>query len=371
MTRSTVRPLQRRLATAAAGLAATALVAACSGGDADDSETAATTGADGEPTGSIVVSTFPFGVEEFQEAVIDPFTEATGITVEVETGSNADRLSQLELAGDRSGVDVMLISDSFAAAGQEKDLFQPVTAEGVPNLEEIADFAVEEGFDGPAYSYQLNGILYNTDEVTAQEAADWSLFENADYSGRLAFPDFSVTAGQLAVSGVAESYGDGPYDIDTAYEVIGGWAPGILQFYSSSTEVTNLLTQGEIVAADSLSGFATTLVASGEPVAWTAPEQGRYMATNRAMIPAGAPNAPAAQAFIDYLLSVEAQTASAEIVGDLPVNLAAEIPTEITDVVGDIATDPIAAGYSTLDPAETTPNRAAWLERFAREVTSR
>ena len=371
MTRSTVRPLQRRLATAAAVLSATALVAACSGGDADDSETAATTGADGEPTGSIVVSTFPLGVEEFQEAVIDPFTEATGITVEVETGSNADRLSQLELAGDRSGVDVMLISDSFAAAGQEKDLFQSFGAAEVPNLEAIADFAVEEGFDGPAYSYQLNGILYNTDEVTAEEAADWSLFEDADLSGRLAFPDFSVTAGQLAVSGVAESYGDGPYDIYTAYEVIGGWAPGILQFYSSSTEVTNLLTQGEIVAADSLSGFATTLVASGEAVAWTAPAEGRYMATNRAMIPAGAPNVQAAQAFIDHLLSVEAQTASAEIVGDLPVNLAAEIPTEITDVVGDIATDPIAAGYSTLDPAETTPNRAAWLERFAREVTSR
>ena len=35
------------------------------------------------------------------------------------------------------------------------------------------------------------------------------------------------------------------------------------------------------------------------------------------------------------------------------------------------ATDPIAAGYATLDPAETTPNRAAWLERFAREVSSR
>lgn len=369
MTRSTARPVQRRLATAAAVLAATALVAACSGGDAEESATSA--GTDGEPSGSIVVSTFPFGVEQFQEAVIDPFTEATGITVEVETGSNADRLSQLELAGDRSGVDVMLISDSFAAAGQGSDLFQSFTAAEVPNLDEIADFAVEEGFDGPAYSYQLNGILYNTDEVTADEAADWSLFENADYSGRLGFPDFSVTAGQLAVSGVAESYGDGPYDIDTAYEVIGGWAPGILQFYSSSTEVTNLLTQGEIVAADSLSGFATTLVASGEPVAWTAPAEGRYMATNRAMIPAGAPNAPAAQAFIDYLLSVEAQTASAEIVGDLPVNLAAEIPTEITDVVGDIATDPIAAGYATLDPAETTPNRAAWLERFAREVTSR
>ncbi|SDQ63218.1 extracellular solute-binding protein [Microbacterium sp. cf332] len=360
-----IRTRTSRVLAASAAFAATALVVTgCSGSSTDGSDDAAS-------TDSIVVSTFPFGVEQFQEAVVDPFTEKTGIEVEIETGSNADRLSQLQLAGGDAGIDVMLISDTFAASGQEQDLFQDFDESDVPNLANIADFAVEEGYDGPAYSYQLNGTLYNTDELSAEQAADWSLYADSAYSGRLAFPDISVTAGQLAVSGVASTFGDGPYDIDTAYTTIGEWAPNILQFYSSSTEVTNLLTQGEIVAADSLSGFATTLVASGEPVAWTAPAEGRYMATNRAMIPSGAKNLEGAYAFIDYLLSVEAQTASAEIVGDLPVALDATIPAEITDVVGDIAADPIAAGYATLDPAEVVPNRAQWVERFAREVASR
>lgn len=351
-----------RLAAAPAALAALALVATgCSAGDGDAADAADT----------IVVSAFPFGVEQLQEAVIDPFTEKTGIRVEIETGSNADRLSQLQLAGGDAGIDVMLISDTFAASGQEQGLFQSFDESDVPNLATIADFAVEEGFDGPAYSYQLNGTLYSTDALTAEQASDWSLYEDPAHEGRLAFPDISVTAGQLAVSGVAATFGDGPYDVDTAFEKISGWAPGILQFYSSSTEVTNLLTQGEIVAADALSGFATTLVASGEPIAWTAPAEGRYMATNRAMIPSGAENLEGAYAFIDYLLSVEAQTASAAIVGDLPVALDATVPAEITDVVGDIAADPIAAGYATLDPAEIVPNRAEWVERFAREVASR
>lgn len=357
-----IRPVPtRRLLAASSVVVATALVATGCSGSGDDAASSDT----------IVVSTFPFGVEEFQQAVIDPFTEKTGIRVEVETGSNADRLSQLQLAAGDPGIDVMLISDTFAASGQEQDLFQDFDESDVPNLANIADFAVEEGFDGPAYSYQLNGTLYDTEQVTAAQAADWSLYADPAFAGRLAFPDISVTAGQLAVSGVAAAYGSGPYDVDSAYSTIGGWAPGILQFYTSSTEVTNLLTQGEIVAADALSGFATTLIASGEPVAWTAPSEGRYMATNRAMIPAGAPNVDGAHAFIDYLLSVEAQSASAQIVGDLPVALDAEIPDEITAVVGDIAADPVAAGYDTLDPAEVLPNRAAWVERFAREVTSR
>lgn len=353
----------RRILAASSVFVATALIATgCSGSSG---------GGDAAASDTIVVSTFPFGVEEFQKAVIDPFTAKTGIKVEVETGSNADRLSQLQLAAGDPGIDVMLISDTFAASGQEKDLFQAFDESNVPNLANIADFAVEEGFDGPAYSYQLNGTIYNTGEVTAAQAADWSLYADPALSGRLAFPDISVTAGQLAVSGVADAFGSGPFDIDTAYSTIGGWAPGILQFYSSSTEVTNLLTQGEIVAADALSGFATTLIASGEPVAWTAPTEGRYMATNRAMIPAGAPNVEGAYAFVDYLLSTEAQSQSAKIVGDLPVALDAEIPAEITAVVGDIAADPVAAGYSTLDPAEILPNRGQWVERFAREVTSR
>jgi len=349
----------RRAAALASGLAATALlVSGCSAGD------------DAAADDTIVVSTFPFGVDEFQEAVIDPFTAKTGIKVEVETGSNADRLSQLQVADEGSGIDVMLISDYYAALGQESDLFQEVDATKVPALDDVADFALEEGYAGPAYSYQLNGTIYSTDDLSADEAAQWDVYGDAAHAGSLALPDISVTAGQLMISGVGETYGEGPYDIDTALDTLGGWAPGILQFYSSSTEVTNLLTQGEIVAADSLSGFATDLVASGEPFAWTPPATGRYMATNRAMIPAGAPNVDGAHQFIDYLLSAEAQTKSAELVGDLPVNPEATVPDTITAVVGDLAADPVAAGYSTLDPAELVPTRGEWVERFAREVTA-
>ncbi|KQO84386.1 hypothetical protein ASF17_02435 [Frigoribacterium sp. Leaf263] len=351
--------IRTRLALVAGVAVTTLVLAGCSSssGEAD--------------ADTITVSTFPFGVEEFQEAVIDPFTEETGIEVVVDTGSNSDRLSQLQLAGGEPEVDVMLISDYYAALGQEDELFQQVDASDVPSLDEIADFATEEEYVGPAYSYQLNGTLYSTDELSADEAASWSLYGDDALAGRVALPDISVTAGQLMVSGVADEYGDGPYDIDAALDQLGEWAPGVLQFYSSSTEVTNLLTQGEIVAADSLSGFATDLVASGEPVAWTAPETGRYMATNRAMIPTGAANVDGAERFIDYLLSAEAQTASAEIVGDLPVNPAATVPDTIEAVVGDIAADPVAAGYSTLDPTELVPTRSEWVDRFAREVTSR
>src|ERR1700754_5083443 len=64
---------------------------------------------------TIVVSTFPFGVKEVEQAVATPFTKKTGIKVELDTGSNADRLSKRKLARGEPEADVVLISDYFAA----------------------------------------------------------------------------------------------------------------------------------------------------------------------------------------------------------------------------------------------------------------
>jgi putative spermidine/putrescine transport system substrate-binding protein len=358
-----------RRRTAVLGLAFVATAALLAGCSATPAPTATLQPGE-KASGTLVVSTFPFGVEELQQAIVDPFEEATGITVELDTGSNADRLSKLELNGDNSGIDVMLISDYYAALGQSKDLFAEVDENEVPNLAEISDFAKEAQYDGPAYSYQLNGTLYRTDQMSAEQAADWDTFGDAEFAGKIAMPDISVTAGQLTVSGVADVFGEDPYDVDEAFSTMASWSDNVLQYYTSSTEVSSLLSQGEIAAAPTLSGFATSLVASGAPIDWTAPAEGRFMATNRAMIPNGAPNTPAANAFIDYLLSAEAQTASAALVGDLPVNPAATVPAELSDIAGLAATDPIGDGYSTLDIDTIVENRASWVDRFAREVSS-
>ncbi|MEV5011738.1 hypothetical protein [Streptomyces sp. NPDC055692] len=80
------------------------------------------------------------------------------------------------------------------------------------------------------------------------------------------------------------------------------------------------------------------------------------------------PNSKGAHAFIDYLLGATAQSASAKTVGDLPVNPDAEIPDSLRAVVGDIADDPVKAGYKTLDRAKVLSVRDELVKRFAREV---
>ncbi|WP_243740594.1 extracellular solute-binding protein [Streptomyces sp. 8K308] len=372
-TTSVTPPMKRtrrrlpRLVTVGAGVAATVLTLNACGSDSSDGAGSGGGGGDGLEGATIVVSTFPFGVEDFEANIVEPFEQATGATVEIESGSNADRLTQLQLAAGDPGIDVMLISDTFAALGQDQGLFQEFGAEEVPNLDAIAEFAVDDAYAGPAYTYQLNGVLYRTDELSAEEAADWGTFGDPALAGRVALPDISATAGQLTASGIGEQFGDGPYDMDTAFGTMGDWAPDVLQFYSSTTEVTNLISQGEIAAVPTISAFVPPLIAAGEPVNWVPPAEGRYMATNRLMIPDGAPNTEGAYAFIDYMLSVEGQQASVE--SDLPVNPDVAPSETFAELMGEAATDPVAAGYQTLDPQQLVDNRTEWVERFAREVS--
>lgn len=318
--------------------------------------------------GKIIVSTFPFGVEDFQKAVVDPFTAATGITVELDTGSNSARLSKLQLANGNPGVDVVLMSDTYVALGQELQLFEQLDAEDVPAMSEIMAAAADPAYAGPAYTFQLDGTIYKTDKVTAEQAAEWSLYEDPAMAGRVALPDVSAAAGQLVIAGLGQAYGSGPYDGDAAITKLAEWSPNILQFYTSSTEVTNLLTQGEIYAANALSTFAINLNKSDASFAFAQPSVGAFITTNRAVIPTGAPNEDGAKQFINYLLGAEAQAASAAAVGDLPVNTSVAPSDDALRVLGDAAKDPIAAGYATLDPKQVVAGRDELVERFTREV---
>ena len=343
-------------AVAAAGLAFTGCSSAAPGGDASTAKT-------------LKISTFSFGVEGFTEAVVKPFEAKTGIKVEVVTGKNAERLNELKATENSAGVDVMLITDNFAAQGQTDKLFEQIDAAKLPALADVADFAKGADLYGPATTYQLNGIVYDTRKVNAKQAKSWDLFGESSVAGKVALPDISATSGQLTVSGLGTTYGSGPFDYDTAISTLAKWKPGVLKFYASTTEVSNLMTQGEIVAAASISGFAADLISKDSNFAFAVPEKGAYLATNRAMIPVGAQHADAAYQFIDYLLGADAQAAALKGYNDLPVNTKVTVPESMTKMLDGAVPDPTKAGYSTIDAVKAASEFSTLADRFAREVT--
>lgn len=344
-------------AALAAAAAAALLLAGCAGGDEG-------TGGSGE----LVVSGFSFGAEEFEKTVIAPFEEQTGIQVTFDSGSNSDRYNQLLVNRARPDVDVMLISDLFAADGEREGLFAEIDPATVPNRANTFDFVQNSGSYGVPYTFTLLGMLYSTQEFPDAAPTVESLWDPR-LAGRIAVPDVSATAGVPFLMAVAETFGRGPQDVETAFAKLAELKPNVLQFYSSTTELLSLLERGEVVAAPGLDLFAYDPVEAGSPLAWAPLDHGKLLSYNKAEVVAGSPNPEAAARFVDFLLSKDVQTNNAAAFSDKPVNRNASLPPVIAQVSGQAASDPAAAGFTPLDLAFVSAHRAEWIDAFARRVS--
>ncbi|WP_033319769.1 ABC transporter substrate-binding protein [Streptomyces yerevanensis] len=315
----------------------------------------------------LTVSTFGFGADRFEEAVVKPFEKKTGIDVTVETGANADRLTKLRVNKTDPTVDVVMISDLFAAMGQKQGLFDKVDPAKVPNMAKTYDFARSEDGYGPAYTYQLLGMLYRTDRFeqppTLQDLWD------AKHKGKVAVPDMSTSAGAPFLQAASATYGSGPKDTDTGFKKLSDLKPNVLKFFSRSTELVSLLDRGEVEMAPGLDLFAVDPAKAGKPIGWAPFDKGRYVAANTAQIVKGGKNKTGAEKFIDYLLSADVQEQAAASFNDKPVNQDAEVPATISEVAGKAASDPAAAGFASPDLAYSVEHNDEWVDRFQREVS--
>lgn len=319
-----------------------------------------------EDPDTLVVSTFAFATEEFTRAVAEPFEAETGIRVVLDTGTNAGRLTKLRINAGTPDTDVVLISDYYAQIGKDMGLFAPVPPDEVPRLDAVQPWAVDPDGYGPAYTFQLLGLLYRTDMV--EEAPDsWDDLWRRPEEGYV-LPDISVSAGPMFVLAAGEHFGSGPSDADAGFEAISRIGPEAMQFYTGSTELTSLLERGEIAMAPGLDNFAMGSVEADQPIGFAVPERGRVMTANTVQVVDGAPNEEGALAFVDFLLRPQVQEAMAESLYDKPVALEAD-PTPLMERVSrEAATSPTGSGYHQGDLALIAQERSAWLDRFTEEV---
>ena len=96
--------------------------------------------------------------------------------------------------------------------------------------------------------------------------------------------------------------------------------PNVVKTYSKSSDLANMFSSGEIVAAIS-ADFAYGTIANVKPEAeYIVPASGTYLNFNTININKNSKNKDLAYEFINYLLSEEVQLRAAENLGDSPVN---------------------------------------------------
>ncbi|MDX1448400.1 MAG: thiamine ABC transporter substrate-binding protein [Acidimicrobiia bacterium] len=346
------------------------IVAACGGGTADQTTTTeaptTTSEADELPAVLTIIShdSFAGGVTEETFA---PFTESTGIEVEVlPAGDAGSMVNQAILTADNPVADVLFgVDDSFLSRAVDAGIFVPYRS---PLLDDVPDeleldpehrvTPIDRGdvcinYDLEFFSGDLRPPL-NLEQLTNAEYADLLVVEHPGTSSPgLAFLLSTIAAfGEdgwqdywraLVDNGVKVAR-----DWDTAYYADSTWWGGdrpLVVSYASSPPA-------EVIFADPPTDEAITGVM----------DEGCYGQIEFAGILSGTGNEQAAELLIDYLLSPEFQAQVPLSWFVFPVNETVELPEPFVEHTV------VPASPNRVDPALVEANRERWIEEWTEIV---
>lgn len=282
-----------------------------------------------------------------------------------ETAGNADRLNKIMAQKQSPEMDVALMSQNFAVKGNNEGLFEKLDTGIVTNLDNLYDFAKNSDGYGPCYSVVRYGIIYDKDQVPAPTSYQ-DLF-NGKYDGLISIPDMSGTAGPYLLIALAEALGGSQDNVDPAFELLAKNKDKIAQFYTASSDVQTGFTSGEIAVSVFMDMNMPTLTEAGLNVGWVDPKEGSFSAAATANVIKGCKNPELAQLFVNYLISDEIQNQVADILSEAPTSKNATMSDDKKQYL--VYGEDGVKNLKVFDDMFIDSQKAAWIERFQKEVT--
>lgn len=277
----------------------------------------------------LIVSTWGLNEDVLKKEIFEPFAKEHGVEVVLEIGNNSERLTKMK-NNPNSNVDITYLAESFAEQGVEAGIFEKLDYSKIPNAKNInekAKHTVENGY-GPAYT--LNSIGIVVDPSSGVEIKSWEDLWKPELKGKIAIPDITTTNGAAIVSIAAQKAG---VDIskdngEAAFKELEKLKPNVVKTYSKSSDLANMFSSGEIVAAVA-SDFAYETIAKAKPgVENIIPQSGTYLNFNTININKNSKNKDLAYEFVNYALSPEVQERAAKALSEAPVNTEVKLNEE-------------------------------------------
>lgn len=234
------------------------------------------------------------------EKYIADFEAKTGITVELFEGTTGEILARLEAEKDNPVADVVVLA-SWSDGLSLKETGVLMSYEDAENADLLYDGWVDEDYMLFGTSASAVGVIYNTTLIESLDA-DWDELVDEAYTDLLAIADPEKSGScKDFLAGYMYSTGE-DWSVFEALAELGMTVPG------ANKAALEAVTTGEkaiLVAGVDYNAYSS--IAKGEPLAIYYPESGTVINPRPAMILNTSQNVENAKAFIDYLMSDDAQ----------------------------------------------------------------
>ena len=303
----------------------------------------------------------------FQESMIEPFEKATGVKVRVISGVSSTNLAAIIAQKDRPQVDVITMVQGDAIAAWQRGVTEALDVKDVPTLSDLTESAVRRDkgqviFAG-MWTYPM-GIIYRTDKITWPLKA-WADLWDPRLKNKVAVtsPKYSNSYFLAMINRLA---GGTENNADPGFAKIKTLGANLLADVADDVTPGRMLAQGEIWAVPMLSGTAYKVIEQGVPAKFVIPEEGAPAGMDVIALVKGGPHPAEAKKFINYVIGQESLTKTCEILKLTPLNRKVTLSPETAKRV--VAAEEMKR-LVTLDDEAINKNKAAWLERWSKEIS--
>jgi spermidine/putrescine transport system substrate-binding protein len=276
---------------------------------------------EGKASGDLTISNWPLYIDK---ATVPAFEKESGVSVKYieDVNDNAEffgKVQPLLAQGEAGGRSVFVVTDWMANKMHELGYLQEFDKSGLPEFEKNLRGELRSPSYDPDRSYSapwqsgMTGLTVRTD-LAPDVRSICDLFDPR-YKGKVEM----LTEMRDTVPLVMKCLGVDPSEategdwLDAIDKIQGAVEDGQIRRFTGNDYARDL-TSGDAAAVIGWSGDAVQLQADNPDIEWRMPTEGCILWSDNMVIPIGAPNPTAAEAWIDYVYEPPVQADIAEYV---------------------------------------------------------
>lgn len=253
------------------------------------------------------------------EAYVKAFEEANDVRVSrTYVGSNDEYMAKLAAGGGE--YDLVVIVSSLAEDAIDAGFVEPLDMEKIPDFQQMfaglqdLDFIRKDGevYGVPTF-WGVTPVTVNAEAIP--ERSDYGVLFDPAHSGRVAMWDDVSTIGEVAAwMGYEDIWNLTDEQLEAVKQKLIEQKPLIRKYWSQAGEAIDLFLNDEIDASNSWSYITQALRDEGYPAREFVPETPIGFVDSHFIVE-GSDNRDLAHAFMNHMISAEAQAKIAELSG--------------------------------------------------------